>query len=377
MVEIWLAFLTGLTTGGLSCLAVQGGLLASSLANQIESDLHQPTRASSGKRKSRSKLPAGQPRMAAPITVFLVAKLLAYTALGFLLGLAGQTFQLSPLARAVFQVLIGVFMIGSALRMLNVHPIFRIFAFEPPAFIRRRIRRVAATSGASLATPAFLGVLTVLIPCGVTQAMMAAALATGNPLTGAVLMFAFTLGTSPVFFAVAYFATRLGARLEKHFMRFAALVVLLLGLFAVDTGITLAGSPVSLTRLVNNAFPQTAAANDPAVLELQTYQPFSQQGSSAEEDTAADEDTITIQVLNNGYKPNIVHAKAEIPLKMRLVSKGVYSCALAFVIPSLGVQQMLEPTGELWIDIPAQKKGTRMPFSCSMGMYTGVVVFDS
>ena len=27
-----LAFITGLTTGGLSCLAVQGGLLASSIA---------------------------------------------------------------------------------------------------------------------------------------------------------------------------------------------------------------------------------------------------------------------------------------------------------------------------------------------------------
>ncbi len=376
MIEIWLAFLTGLTTGGLSCLAVQGGLLASSLANQIESDLRQSTR-TAGKRKTNPTPPAGQPRMAVPIGVFLLAKLLAYTALGFLLGLAGQTFQLSPLARAVFQVLIGVFMIGSALRMLNVHPIFRIFAIEPPAFIRRRLRRVAASGSASLATPAFLGVLTVLIPCGITQAMLAAALASGNPLTGAVLMFAFTLGTSPVFFAVAYFATRLGARLEKHFMRFAALVVLLLGLFAVDTGITLAGSPVSLTRLVNNAFPQTTAASDPAVLELQPYQPFSQQGNSPETDTAADEGTITIQVLNNGYAPNVVYAKAGTPLKMRLVSKGVYSCALAFVIPSLGVQEMLEPTGELWIDIPPQKKGARMPFSCSMGMYTGVVVFDS
>ncbi len=32
----------------------------------------------------------------------------------------------------------------------------------------------------------FPGALTVLIPCGVTQAMMAVALATGNPLQGAV-----------------------------------------------------------------------------------------------------------------------------------------------------------------------------------------------
>src|SRR5574342_121073 len=36
--QLAVAFITGLTTGGLSCLAVQGGLLASSLAHQIEQD---------------------------------------------------------------------------------------------------------------------------------------------------------------------------------------------------------------------------------------------------------------------------------------------------------------------------------------------------
>ncbi len=38
MSQLIVAFITGLTTGGLSCLAVQGGLLASSLAHQIEQD---------------------------------------------------------------------------------------------------------------------------------------------------------------------------------------------------------------------------------------------------------------------------------------------------------------------------------------------------
>ncbi|HNO85891.1 MAG TPA: hypothetical protein PKM54_14740, partial [Anaerolineales bacterium] len=38
MPQLMVAFVTGLTTGGLSCLAVQGGLLASSLAHQIEQD---------------------------------------------------------------------------------------------------------------------------------------------------------------------------------------------------------------------------------------------------------------------------------------------------------------------------------------------------
>ena len=32
--NLWVAFITGLTTGGVSCAAMQGGLLAGLIANQ-------------------------------------------------------------------------------------------------------------------------------------------------------------------------------------------------------------------------------------------------------------------------------------------------------------------------------------------------------
>jgi len=40
------------------------------------------------------------------------------------------------------------------------------------------------------------------------------------------------------------------------------------------------------------------------------------------------------------------------------------------------VEKYLKPTAEAYIDIPAQELGTRMPFSCSMGMFSGMIVFD-
>lgn len=382
MENLLIAFVTGLTTGGLSCLAVQGGLLASSLANQIEKDLQAHTPAGKKNQKRQTDVPRSQ--MALPIALFLVAKLVAYTMLGFLLGFVGSMFQLSPLGRAVLQFAIGIFMVGSALRMLNVHPIFRYFAFEPPAFLRRRIRKTAASSRTSYLAPVFLGILTVLIPCGITQAMMAVAISTADPLSGAALMFSFTLGTSPVFFAVAYFATRLGEKLEKNFIRFVAIIVLVLGLFAIDTGLNLAGSPVSLTRAWNNLWPQpTLVEAKPVPDEKQGIVsaldslPISGPESVAVElEEPEGDDVITIRVKNNGYEPSRVHAKAGVPLKLRLVSDKVYSCSLAFVIPALKYTQTLEPTGVAWVDIPAQQKGTRMPFSCSMGMYTGDIIFD-
>lgn len=141
--EIWIAFITGLTTGGLSCLAVQGGLLASSVAHDVESTvLHTQKK----KRAQRSQTKTSQPispRASRPIILFLGAKLVAYTLLGFLLGWLGSVLQLTPLARAILQFAIGVFMIGSALRMLNVHPIFRYFVIEPPQAVTRYIRRTA------------------------------------------------------------------------------------------------------------------------------------------------------------------------------------------------------------------------------------------
>ncbi|MBN1937735.1 MAG: sulfite exporter TauE/SafE family protein [Anaerolineae bacterium] len=96
--------------------------------------------------------------------------------------------------------------------------------------------------------------------CGVTQAMMALAAGTGNPLMGAALMASFTLGASPVFFALAYLAARLGAGWEKRFMQVTAVVVLILGLIAIESGLNLVGSPVSfasLTRSLSSAAAQT------------------------------------------------------------------------------------------------------------------------
>ena len=92
--------------------------------------------------------------------------------------------------------------------------------------------------------PLFLGALTVFIPCGVTQAMMAVAVGTGSP-DGRGFDVAFILGTSPVFFTLAYLATQLGRVMEKWFMRFVAVVVLVLGFLSINSGLNLAGwSPI-------------------------------------------------------------------------------------------------------------------------------------
>ena len=351
MSQLMVAFVTGVTTGGLSCLAVQGGLLASSLAHQIEQDYLQNM--PQGK-KAKGKVQPKHSNSALPILLFLSSKLVMYTLLGALFGWAGSFLTFSPVTRAVLMIAVAVFMLGNGLRMLNVHPIFRYFSVEPPKFITRYIRRTAK-NGTELFTPLFLGALTVFIPCGVTQAMLATALGTGSALAGAALLFAFTLGTSPVFFIVAYLTTELGARLEKFFMRFVAVVMLILGLVTLNGALNLLGSPLSFENLTRGLMPSSS--------------PTSSQSASS---TGG----ITLMVRADGYFPQTLQAPAGQTVTLSLVTNQTYSCARDFVIPDLNYYQLLPDTGTVTVDIPAQPAGTKMFFTCSMGMYTGQIVFE-
>ncbi|HSO11034.1 MAG TPA: sulfite exporter TauE/SafE family protein [Anaerolineales bacterium] len=351
--NIMVAFITGLTTGGLSCLAVQGGLLASSLAHQIEQDYLEQSAGQKKKHLKRHQVEVARSSTAQPILLFLASKIVAYTLLGALLGWLGSFLALNPITRAVLMIAIGMFMVGNALRMFNVHPIFRYFSIEPPKFITRYIRKTA--KGTDAVTPIFLGLLTVFIPCGVTQAMMATALGTGSVFMGAALMLAFTLGTSPVFFIVAYLTTEFGARLEKFFMRFVAAVVLVLGLVTLDGGLNLMGFPYSLTNLARG---------------------LTNTASISETSASAPSSDLTLMVENDGYFPQTLTATANQPVVLNLVTDKTYSCSRDFVIPDLNFYQLLPDTGTVQVDIPAQPAGTRMFFTCSMGMYTGTIIFE-
>jgi plastocyanin domain-containing protein len=85
---------------------------------------------------------------------------------------------------------------------------------------------------------------------------------------------------------------------------------------------------------------------------------------------------LTLFVKNEGYFPQTLHAKANAPVALNLVTNRTFSCSRDFVIPALSFYELLPDTGTVVVDIPAQAPGTRMFFTCSMGMYTGLIVFE-
>jgi hypothetical protein len=197
-----------------------------------------------------------------------------------------------------------------------------------------------------------MGTLTLFLPCGVTQAMMAAALATGSAVQGAALMFAFILGTTPLFFSVSYFATRLGAAVEKYFTRIVAVAMLILGLVSFDAGLNLIGSPFSFSGF---AAGLSASLNPGAVNSSGEY---------------------AVQVTEDGYNPVLLHMPAGRPVSLVWVTEDTQTCARSVVIPGLNYQKILPPTGRVELKIPAQAKGTILRYTCSMGMYPSQLVFD-
>lgn len=326
MINLWTIFITGLVTGGLSCLAVQGGLLAATIAQNEEEKL-----------KSKTQ----QTGNAVPILAFLTAKLVAYTALGFLLGWFGSLFQISLATQVVMQFLVALFMIGTALNILDVHPIFRYFAIQPPRFVTKLVRNQSKSK--SIFAPALLGAFTVFIPCGTTQAMMALAIGSANPFLGAMVMFAFVLGTSPLFFILGFFATKLGDSMHKKFMKVAAITLIILALFNIRNVLALSGTDIGLS---------TKPAG----------------GSQA---TAVSE--ATIQFLETTYSPNSITVKAGTDVKLDLSNVSGGGCIQAFTIPKLGIQKIVAIGTHEEIQFTAPSEPQQMEFMCSMGMYRGVI----
>ncbi len=332
MSSLWLAFLTGLTTGGLSCIAVQGGLLTSAMAAEEQNALGDPSLSTFQKHWKF-------------ILVFLITKVISYTLLGALLGLLGSAIGISLHAQGILQIFVGVFMFITAARLLDIHPFFRYFVLTPPKSVYKFLRRFSKEGG--WITPAVLGFFTLFIPCGVTQVMLAGAIATGNPLMGALLLFAFTLGTSPIFFLIGMTVGQLLSR--PLFVYIAVVIMLFSGVTSINGGLTLTGSPYTLENFYK------VATSSPTKNSAVTVTNGKQE---------------VTMLVSDKYEANVSTLKAGVPVSLHLKTEHAQGCIRAFTIPSMNLTKILPETGEELLEFTPTKPG-RLSYSCNMGMYSG------
>lgn len=331
------AFLTGLSTGGLTCLAVQGGLLLGLLAIRQDDE---------------GEVYLGRwQRLILPVNAFLVAKILVYSIFGFALGALGSQLQLSGSARIWLQLIAALFMIATGVRLIFPRwlPWLNIGA---PAGIRRLVRRSARSR--LMIAPAILGALTILIPCGTTIAMEAAAVTTGSAIQAARIMFAFTIGTAPLFFVLGILA-RGTAVFQRRLAWVAAAFVIGVGLYTFNGVLVLLDSPYSWQREV-----------------VAARQAFGRDDGQTANATITADSAPVITVLAAGYAPNAVTVPSGQPVKLTFKGQGNTGCTSVVRIPKLQVLKTLTPNGIDVVTATFPKPG-KYTFTCGMGMYSGVI----
>lgn len=339
---------TGLFAGGISCAAVQGGLLAGLITRQRAAAVTADATLGSHPAAPTPAQPSQFADDLAPVGGFLAGKLASHSALGALLGALGSVVQLSVGTRTALQLGAGVLIIVFGLAQLDV-PGFRRIVIEPPQSWMRAVR--SSSRSRSALAPAVLGFATVLIPCGVTLSVQALALASGSALSGAAIMAVFVLGTGPLFALLGYVARRAATAWRGRLSIATGLIVVVMGLYTLNGGLELAGSPLAASRAL-------APAPAPTEVAAATVQDGRQE--------------IVLTARTGAYSPDDLRVRAGVPTTLVVRSDNAQGCVRAFVVPSRGIEEILPVRGETRIDLGVLEPGT-LPYSCGMGMYTGTI----
>ncbi|MGQ0631565.1 MAG: urease accessory protein UreH domain-containing protein [Sporichthyaceae bacterium] len=358
-------FITGLSTGaiagGASCAAVQGGLLAGAVGRRRTASA-----ATVADRKAVRVGTAKDPVTASPaplqaaddagpvvaLGAFLSAKLLSHTLLGAAFGALGAAAQPSPRTRAFLLLMAAALMIVFALDMLGVKAVKGLTPRAPEAWTRR-VRRSSRSQSAF--TPALLGFLTVLIPCGVTLSIWLLAITSGSVLAGAAVMAGFVLGTVPLFALLGYVLRQSTRVMQGRLSIATGVVVLAVAAWTVNSALVL--GDWGPARGDGGAI--SAAASAQAVRDL----PDGTQ-------------VITLAVKSGGYSPSAISAKPGVPTRLELVTDDTGGCTRAFVVASKGIQEILPETGTTTVYLGTPTTGT-LRYTCGMGMYTGRIAFQA
>jgi sulfite exporter TauE/SafE len=343
--------LTGLLAGGVSCAAVQGGLLAGLITRQRRATVRPGPAADPATRTAWRTVGDDL----TPVGAFLAGKLVSHTLLGALLGTIGTAVQLSVHAHTLLQLLAGALIIAFGLAQLGV-PGFRRFVIEPPASLSRMVLRSARARTAF--APALLGLASILIPCGVTLSVEALALTSGSPAAGAATMAVFVAGTSPLFALLGYAARKAATAWRGRLALATGVLVVAMGVLTLNGGLELAGSPLAASRVLAT---------------------FSSPSSDQPSNTATVTDghqTIEITATADGYTPATSTAQAGLPTTLVVHADGAQGCIRAFTIPDRNITKILPTSGDTRIELGVLPPGT-LDYACGMGMYTGTITTTS
>lgn len=324
--------LIGLTAGVSTCMALIGGLILGVSSRYNQAHQHISTSAKF-----------------IPHILFNTGRIIGFFVLGGIIGKMGSIFQISSGLIGGFTVLIGIVMVFLGLQLIGIFPLLSSFSLTLPKGISRFLGLThQAENSYSPRNTIVLGALTFFLPCGFTQAMQLFAISSGSFLKGALIMSVFAVGTAPGLLGVGGLSSVLKGPISRFFFKGAGIVVIALAIFNFLNG-------MNLLRASGISIQSPAAVNrdqDPNVV--------------------MDKGIQIVKMIQNatGYVPNTIVIKKGIPVKWIIKSEETRSCASSFIVPKLNIRTQLTEKEQIFEFTP--KDEGEIPFSCSMGMYTGV-----
>ncbi len=318
--------LLGVVAGLSTCMAIVGGLVLASTARY--SEMHPEASA-------RQKF--------VPNIYFNLGRIGGFALLGGLLGAVGSTFQLSSFSVGALMIVVSSVMLLIGLQLIELFPRLSAWKIMLPKGIAKALGiQSHAKKEYSHGRVMLLGALTFFLPCGFTQAVQLFVVTQGSIFGGAVSMGAFAVGTAPGLLGIGGISATATGGFRKFFFKMAGIIVISLGIFNFQNGLVL--------MKLGTASPKER----PVVVT-----------------PAGDVQVVRITQKGNGYFPAQVTVKKGQPVKLIVDSQESYSCAASLLIPKEGIRTRLNP-GENVFEFTPDQVGD-IPFSCSMGMYRGVI----
>lgn len=323
--------MVGLVAGVSTCMALVGGLILGLSSKYAEQ--HPEATA-----KQKFK----------PHLFFILGRVLGYAMLGGILGVVGSAIQISGAMTGFLTIAVGLVMLLVGLQLIDIFPKISNFKFTLPKSVSKLVGLNKKQKEYSHKNSMIMGALTFFLPCGFTQAMQLYAVSTGDFFQGAMIMGAFALGTAPGLLSLGGLTAVVKGKSARRFFKFAGVIVILLALFNLNNGFTLAGFDLSSST--------NQATSGPAVIDPNV---------SLENGVQV----VHMIEADGGYSPKQFTIKKDVPVRWVIDGQAPYSCASTILLPKLNIRKNLV-AGENTINFTPTEVG-KLSFSCSMGMYTG------
>lgn len=325
------ALAVGLTAGFSTCMALIGGLVLAISAQFAEKH---PTATTVQKFR--------------PHVYFNLGRIISFIILGAAIGAVGSLFQMNGIMLGVLTIGVGAVMVLLGLQLTGIFPRLGHTLALPGKVGEFFGLSKKSNREYSHARSMLLGAATFFLPCGFTQAMQLFAISTGSPVSGAIIMGAFAIGTAPGLLGIGGLTSVVKGVFAKRFFRVVGVGVVAMALINISSGYNLLGLGSLLPS--GDSTPISAAPSQKAAVLSATYR------------------------LSTGLQPRELTAKVGEPTVIEVdVKENGQGCMSTIMIPGMVNRPQYLAAGKTIKMSFTPKRAGDVYITCAMGIAHGTL----